>query len=1522
MSFKLEIERLIEKNLNTYKQDSDRFIADYNRELELTKEYNGRQLLELLQNADDAGSDEVSINWDRRNLKLIISNKGEKFNVGGIKSLMLANLSTKTKVSYIGNKGLGFRSILNWANIVSIYSNGCKVSFSSAIAKLFFDEKIELSEKQKLEIRKERNLSASSVPFPILAIPVITETLEETIWSTVIEIEYKKEFEDDIETQIKELTEEILLFLNNIATIKIEQTGLTEIFLKSEKQYTDDFCLVTIKDKAWKVFEKQDILPEEYQDKNKNEKQYFQLKVAFRDDLSDTFNKLFNFFPTQLSISLPCIIHGTFELNSSRNHLNESKKNSFILENLVDLLKDCAGYLSALSLEWKAYQILSPKVMQSDSKLMEAFYLKLNSARESSLVYPCVDGSYLTLTDVTYYNDGFNGFFKEHFPEILPELLIPLGSEVKNVFKDEIFKEEHLVEVIDTLSKENLSIELRAELIVQLSQIPIKEDISKCSLLTNERHELIDKNDITFTPVIRSGEEFNIPRSVKVDFMNSELYDVLVRKLEHNFEKKEPRSRELQRVIKNIVNLQPYDSNNVIDKVISGTSEALKLLSDNEEKLVCIREMVSALYYNFKNIENRQERLKVNVPLICKSGGIELANNLFLSASYPSGSITEVIYEGFYSPEKYLDEISKWKLEQEESDTVESFFLWLGVNKFSKIEANSLQNNWAEKDYVEFSFKNGTERPDNFEISKIQKESFVFKIVDFELIKALPLSRLILLVCCDSFIRKQLEGNDERISWYYVTQRPTLTFKFSYLRYQFINSRIFSKFIMEDGNDQFNKLINNDFDINYDFLLSYGINKTDVKAILLKMGAKESFNELAPPDIYDILKSIPEKDKSEKGTTTQKIYKLALDSLIEQNSKFPVPEGLEFFAKKENAEKYCPSAEVYYSDNTILPKKILNTLFLLNMPKRSGEDKVEQYFGVKSLREFKISLNTESIRHNGCSSDVNRFFDSIKPYLLAYRLNSPNLKRKFNDSESKRREAKLIRQCNIYIIDQCSFHFGEKTNVQVEQKEFINIKDDFYYRDSHIHSLEDLKKDSVFCDAFAEMICIVFKVNDLKNDFRQILKNDLSDTIHLAKQDMESEKIVEAFELLGISRIEIDFWNLLLDIKGKLHLKEPIENHIKLITSLKNALGFQISEGYNNVDFETFETRESYELLKRIVTELEIKLPEILPTGLANFHMAEFLTTIKNQEHKFRQLLWSKFENQKESQPEFIKALNVYSFGLKSILHKKIEHFKFSFDLSYNDELFFLVLKETGIDLRLSTAEVAIKNHYLKLLLKYIIEENDISEDKIRSLLYFQGNDVELEDYLKLNHPLVDDPESKTGNAESENQRGNLINAKIEKGGKVFNGKSGLNGPGSSWVHNNKAEKGKRKKGKAAEQLVYNTLVDGFGRENVRWVSGNSNTPDKNDKLHYDIEYKNNEGQWKHLEVKSISDDYFIITNSEKELGLSFPDKYEMALVRDKDIFLVKDIFKFQDYETFDNNSRFNAYPKDYIFSFNINNLV
>jgi uncharacterized protein DUF3883 len=1518
MTFKDKIENLIQSNLKTYRDNSDRFIADYNRELELTKEYNGRQLLELLQNADDAYSNEVYILLDKPNSKLVISNKGESFTVGGIKSLMLANLSTKTKINYIGNKGLGFRSLLNWSRKISIFSKNCKISFSELVAENVFNSKLNLSDSDKTKLRKERKLTKGTVPFPTLGIPFIEESNTNTNWTTQIEINYKQEYEQDIEIQLKEIKEEILLFLNSIQqiTIRIDDDETKTTILSSRKVEKQDYTIAEIQNKRWKVFSKEAQLPEEYQDKTKTEKQSFSLKVAFQDDLSDTYYKLLNFFPTQLSISLPCIIHGTFELNSSRNHLNESKKNEYILKELVNLLKECSIYLTTKGIDWRPYKIISPSTKSSDSKLITTFYSELAKLKTTETIYPCIAGKYQPLSEAVYYNDEFDSFFMEHFPETLPGLLIPLNNEFEDVFKDDKYNHDYLVRQIEELSQTDISIKERATLISQLSKvIKFQDEQERISLLVNEAGKVIPKDDIAFTPVIRSDERLNIPKSVKVDFMSSDLYDSLLALHEQEFDRKEQKSRELQRLIKSVVNIQPYDSNNVIDKIITGTKETLDSGTDADDALKNIQKMVLALFANFKNIDNRQDKLKVKVPLVNKRKEICDSESLFLSHSYPSGELTEVIYKGVLRADNYLIDKSFWKLENEESETVESFFLWLGVNRYSKISQMALRDNWKEKDYFDFIFKHSTEDLRDFNIGRISWETKVTKLDNYNQISLLPINNIILLVIKDSVIRRFLEQNEESIRWSYNYWR-ILSTKYSYIRYQLVKFNLFTKYLLEDGSEEFNKLINDDFHIDYEFLAKYGINKTEVKSILIKLGAKESFNEIEPSDVYEILKSIPEKETKQKGKSTQTIYKLALESLVKQKSKISIPDDLHFFARKAHSERYVSNEEIYYSDNAILPKKILNTLYLLNLPKRIGEDNVEKYFGVKSLREFKIQMDYSSVKENQFNLKFQKHFETIKPYLLAYRLNSPYLKRRILGEDTKRKEAKALKQCIVQLVDECNFSFSEKTNVPIEQKEYINIKEDFYYKDNSIISIDSLKKDSIFCDAFAEMMCIIFKVNDLKNDFRQILKNDLADTIHLAIQDLGNDNIEEAFQLLGVSRIEIDFWKKIFELKGK-KLQEPIENIGILKSRIFDSLGFALPENYAKVDFDSFGSDESYILIGNLCKKLSLNVIQYLPQGILFYHQKQIENTIKDNEYIFKKLLWHSLFKAKKSQKNFISLLNKYNLNLFTAIESEIENLKYEIDVDYNYNLRKCVKDKFKVDLNLTDiGNIEIRNRYDDLLIKYNIEDTDIENESIRSLLYFNENDNQIEQYLREFH--ADESEKKPTVDNDDNIVGTIINAALKKSGKVFS--STNNGsPIGTWVHSKNSDKVKRRNGKVAEQLVYNTFKKEYGTENVKWVSGNSTTPDKNDKLHYDIRYKNKNNEWKYVEVKAVSDDYFIISNSEKEKGLSEPENYEIALVNDKDILLVKDIFMFENGESFENNKKFIAYPRDYIFSYNIN---
>ena len=127
-----EIQGELEKIRRKYLDSAEEIVSGYNRECTLSKDYAGRQMFELLQNADDesAGSTgKVLITFDGKTLS--VSNTGEPFSFRGVKSLLYPNASPKKiHANKIGCKGLGFRSILTWANSVTVASKDFTIQFS------------------------------------------------------------------------------------------------------------------------------------------------------------------------------------------------------------------------------------------------------------------------------------------------------------------------------------------------------------------------------------------------------------------------------------------------------------------------------------------------------------------------------------------------------------------------------------------------------------------------------------------------------------------------------------------------------------------------------------------------------------------------------------------------------------------------------------------------------------------------------------------------------------------------------------------------------------------------------------------------------------------------------------------------------------------------------------------------------------------------------------------------------------------------------------------------------------------------------------------------------------------------------------------------------------------------------------------------------------------------------------------------------------------------------------------------
>lgn len=221
-NIKDEIEKVKTKYLNNVLD----LISDYKNENQTRDDYKGRQIFELLQNADDCYSaqcNEISVKIQLKTNKLIIQNTGKPFDARGIASLMHPNASSKYEGT-IGCKGLGFRSVLNWAKNITICTKEFCVNFS-------YDEAI----KQLSYFKENANKSYINELDNIDRIPVLSSTKiirledlsEEFLnvldkdYSTCIILDCEDLYIEEIKRQLKEFQFEELLFLKHIRNIHI-----------------------------------------------------------------------------------------------------------------------------------------------------------------------------------------------------------------------------------------------------------------------------------------------------------------------------------------------------------------------------------------------------------------------------------------------------------------------------------------------------------------------------------------------------------------------------------------------------------------------------------------------------------------------------------------------------------------------------------------------------------------------------------------------------------------------------------------------------------------------------------------------------------------------------------------------------------------------------------------------------------------------------------------------------------------------------------------------------------------------------------------------------------------------------------------------------------------------------------------------------------------------------------------------------------------------------------------------------
>ncbi|WP_296593225.1 DUF3883 domain-containing protein [Methylophaga sp.] len=1473
------LEEAIEEQVETYKSKPKRMISDYNREKQNIADYNGRQLMELIQNADDQGADKVSIKLDTKTKELLISNTGLPFSETGYESLMLSNLSPKTEERFIGNKGLGFRSVVNWSEEVVVISNGLDIKFSPAIARKYFESTFNGAERKN--ILASRNLSAFTIPWPVMSTPAVTYSENfDSPWSTEIEIHYLQKYESDIHKQIECLRDEILLFLNNIdqITIQVDET------VKSIKR-TVEGDVIKVGECRWRMYSTGiQLLPEFLQDFSREYDQHYNLTIALPEQLHNGSNYLYSYFPTKIQLDFPFIVHGTFDLDSSRNQLNQSEKNIYLLSRLVELMVDVAKDVSSGDVTWEAFKVLTCSTKNTVLEDLN-FFSELELAKSKLQIYPCIDESYRCLEEVHFKTNNFSTLvFETGGAEYFPALVKSSDDRQVSLFCSTHINKNisRFVEKVNAFSSHLLGrdVEHRITLIRELITLDSGEVFD---VLINKNTELLnaDRDDV-FTPLSSNIEKLDLPKHVKIEFIDSSFYLRLIDEFALNSYAQ--KARELQRKLKLITNIHSYEPAELITKIITSTNKIVREQPQFAKKFT--QETVFSLYRIFIQLEEPPAS-KSKLSLINTKGEIVQVDQLHFGGEYPCGEYVEKIFHKIYGASAFLAKPQEYLLENEDTVLVERFFIWLGVATFVRYHV------YVSAPMYLMHLNEINNVPRTYRGSLIRVEGINPDVLD-SIVNKCDLEEIVLWLFMDKKAQNLLFDDQNHNLKYslrnerYEQFRHSYTNTPSYLQFQFLQKKFLEDYWIND--DASLSFINSrNFDYDYFNKLELG-SKEDINRFLKRLGGSENFVNLPAGRINEIVRQLPEHDP--QGKQTQKVYKLVLEHY--RVNGVLMKDSAMLFARTGDTKGYYQNSQVYYSDNVRLPKKIIAGLPILNIPKRQGADQVKKLFQVNDMSDLKLEI----ISHDTDEALTHQFekkFNKIKPFILSYRLE--------NVQKQKNREAKALSRLSVKLCNTVKYIY-QSEEYYLDDFDYLENKDGlFLVKVTEGKNLESISSMSEFGDTFAEVVSSAFRVNDHRLQIRSVLRNDLSDTEHLIRNELGNEILVESRYLLGISDYFVSFWTAISKALDRTLSFECKRENSHLIAA---ELGLEVEEvvTIKNVDFESDDVSPAIALIDKLHIDIKhFNKKAYYKLSLSAIHKLNLQNTLNKHQKTFRYLLWLELKGKsKEKKSKFNNSLCQYDhlkYWLEELANKHT-------DTAIPDYFSYIlekVKREFNIDLSsdfdhdLTAPDLLYQENIQKV---GNFDNSDIPSN-VLSLLYFEDTYLDVKAYI--------DALSKSQKVSAIGGKQSLSVSlpKFSKSTRAINYPYDVRGKKRPGRFSTKLEAAKRESGAQAEALVFSALENEFGKSSVDHVSL------RDDSLGYDIRYTPDSGKsWKYVEVKKFSNNHFKISKNEYKFSREHMGDYELFLVNgEEEISIIKEV-------DFTDEGRFLVESNEYIVMFDL----
>jgi len=340
-----QLQDLRENRLKSYISMPGDIVEHCRAEYRVAGDTAGRPLIELLQNADDAIH--LDLNAKRKAVRIVLSedylfitNDGAPFSPEGVEAICNLDRSPKRdRRITIGNKGIGFKSILAWTKEPSIYSTTFQ---------FFFDREKSAKEiSEKVGIHFDRTYSPKEVPLMRLPFwvpdsnPEIGKLMDEGYVTTIVLKLKSNEVYKDINLELQEFDDLSLLFLHALSCLEI-------ITSKEKKRFIVDRQRENIhidkngEKESYRHFSRDLDIPNNVKESLSEDNQDLtncRITIAIPETPLKEHPKLFVYFPTAERAPFKYLINGDFVLDASRKHLADSAKvyHEWMASKLADL---------------------------------------------------------------------------------------------------------------------------------------------------------------------------------------------------------------------------------------------------------------------------------------------------------------------------------------------------------------------------------------------------------------------------------------------------------------------------------------------------------------------------------------------------------------------------------------------------------------------------------------------------------------------------------------------------------------------------------------------------------------------------------------------------------------------------------------------------------------------------------------------------------------------------------------------------------------------------------------------------------------------------------------------------------------------------------------------------------------------------------------------------------------------------------------------------------------------------------